>query len=613
VSVGAVVPIHSSAANPKFAHAKLRVGRVLARGANTFWRSRSAILSALASGLVLASFAGRGYAEPAARAPQYDPNQAQKNLEAIQLERRRARNGSVPLPTVPKPEISGDTKPLFKLAGVAVEGAAALPAGAIAATYRPYIGKMVSQADLSTIASKISDLYREAGFHLSRAIVPPQNIESGRIRIQVIEGAIADIVLKGAGAEQFGIRELLSPLLVECPARLATLERQLLLANDRPGVHITDTAIEEIGTASGRFRLVVDLETWHVFQSYGLDNWGTPAVGPLELYSTSALNSFLLPGDTLGLNLSNTPDKPHELGFSRLFYDAPVGTGGARLGATAAYGEIWPGDERSLIGINTRTEALQLHGSVVPIETRRSSLVLSATADYANVSETSSLGQIYDDHLRSVRAAADVQHQDDFGGQNYITVGIREGFNVLGATHQGDAFASTYNGTSLAAIADFALTRYQKLSDPWSIKVAIAGQLASTSLLESQEFYLGGPLFGRGYYSGEVSGDNGIAGAVELRFDHALGYDWLKGFQAYGFFDHGSVWNVGDWGDHTSLTSIGAGVRLHFPAEFEGDVGFAVPLDYRAPDNPGRDPHYYFSLTKSFRLCPERMRLLCSS
>ena len=44
-----------------------------------------------------------------------------------------------------------------------------------------------------------------------------------------------------------------------------TLERQLLLINTRPGVRIVDTALEEIGTASGHFRLVVSLKTWHVY------------------------------------------------------------------------------------------------------------------------------------------------------------------------------------------------------------------------------------------------------------------------------------------------------------------------------------------------------------
>src|SRR4029077_8808809 len=110
------------------------------------------------------------------------------------------------------------------------------------------------------------------GSQRSRAIVPEQDILNGRIRFQVIEGAIVDIVLKGKGVEEFGLRPLLAAGTAEHPSRLETLERQLLLTNDRPGVRITDTALEEIGTASGRFRLVVYLETWHVFQAFGLDS-----------------------------------------------------------------------------------------------------------------------------------------------------------------------------------------------------------------------------------------------------------------------------------------------------------------------------------------------------
>ena len=38
----------------------------------------------------------------------------------------------------------------------------------------------------------------------------------------------------------------------------------------------------------------------------------------------------------------------------------------------------------------------------------------------------------------------------------------------------------------------------------------------------SQQFYLGGAAFGRGYGAAEISGDNGIAGSLELRFDQKL-------------------------------------------------------------------------------------------
>ena len=158
---------------------------------------------------------------------------------------------------MPGPSGRADSRPLFVLRKVSLTGARAIPREEIARAYQPYLGKKVSQADLAAIASAISDLYRAAGFHLSRAIVPPQDIQGGHVRLQVIEGGITEVALKGEGAEQFGVRPMLDPVLAEQPSRLPTLERQLLLINGRPGVRITDTALEEIGVASGRFRLVV--------------------------------------------------------------------------------------------------------------------------------------------------------------------------------------------------------------------------------------------------------------------------------------------------------------------------------------------------------------------
>ena len=102
--------------------------------------------------------------------------------------------------------MAANSKPLFRLRGVTVVGGHAIPRERIAMTYQAYLGKRISQTDLAAIAAAISDLYRAAGFHLSRAIVPPQDIADGRVRLQVIEGGVTEVVLKGDGAEQFGIR-----------------------------------------------------------------------------------------------------------------------------------------------------------------------------------------------------------------------------------------------------------------------------------------------------------------------------------------------------------------------------------------------------------------------
>ena len=138
-------------------------------------------------------------------------------------------------------------------------------------------------------------------------------MQGGRIKIEVIEGSIAELVINGDQSGRFGLQTLLDPIRMERPSRLATLERHLLLANERPGVRVTDTALEEIGTATGQFRLTVFVKNWQVDSSFGVDNLGSSSVGPWQSYASGAFNSYLAPGDSLALDLSTILTDPRQL------------------------------------------------------------------------------------------------------------------------------------------------------------------------------------------------------------------------------------------------------------------------------------------------------------
>ncbi|WFU83748.1 POTRA domain-containing protein [Bradyrhizobium sp. CIAT3101] len=546
-----------------------------------------------------------------ANQPGFDPRQPEKYFEN-QTEQESLSRPPVKLPSVGQPNTGGDTKPQFVLRGINVSGAHVIPQDRIAALYQPYLGKKVSQADLAAIAGAISDLYRADGFHLSRAIVPPQDIADGRVRIQVIEGAIVQADLKGDGAEQFGVRPMLGPVLAEQPSRLSTLERQLFLINGRPGVRITDTALEEIGGATGRFRLTVYLKTWHVFTSFGLDNLGSSSVGPWQTYATGAFNSYLTPGDTLAVNLSTIANDPRELGFARLSYDAPVGVDGVRLGASVLYSAVRPGDARRLDSDITTTEAFEVRASTVPFMSQSSGLTLTMAGTFSNVSEHDLYGPWYNDHIRTASLTADYRLQDRFGGTNYTTMTFRQGLDVFGASHFDDDLLSRDGASSNFSVLNVWFTRYQTLTDAWSLKLSAASQTASRPLFTSQQFYLGGAAFGRGYGAAEISGDNGLAGSLEVRFDQKLNYRYWSGYQLYAFGDAGAVWNHGyRLSDGLALTSAGAGIRFFLPQDFQADLGVAVPLSYRAPDNERRSARFLFTLSSAFRLCPERGRPNC--
>ena len=542
--------------------------------------------------------------------PGYDPKQTEKRFEdQAQTPAGRPR---LPTPQFGRAETHGDAKPLFVLRHISITGAAALPPARLAELYKAFVGKKVSQADLAAITAAVGDIYGEAGFHLTRAVIPPQDIQNGRIATWVIEGSITELSLKGDGAERFGARPLLEAVLTERPSRFSTLERQLLLINSLPGVRIEDTALEEIGTGSGHFRLIVSLKTWNIFTSVGVDNLGSSSVGPWQSYGTAAFNSYFVPGDSLVVNLSTTPGDPRQLTFGRLSYEAPLGTEGARIGASGFYSEVRPGDFRRLFNDTIKTDWFEVRGSLAPVQSQKSSLTLTAAAGFSNVYENDVFGPIYADHIRTVSLTSDYRLQDSFGGTNYLTVNYRQGLDIFGASQSNDFYTSHDGASPSFSVLNFWFTRYQTLSDAWSVKLATAGQTASGPLFTSQQFYLGGLAFGRGYGSAEISGDNGFAGTAELRYDQKTSYQYLNGYQLYGFIDAGLAWNDGYRpSDGLSLTSAGAGIRLFLTEGLQADIGVAAPLSYRALDNPGRGPVVLFSLSSALKLCPSRPQTRC--
>lgn len=477
--------------------------------------------------------------------------------------------------------------------------------------YGSYLKRTVSAEDLAAIAERVTEIYKEAGFSLSRAIVPPQDIEEGHLRIQVIEGYIDDVVVI-SDQQDFGVRDLLLPLLRERPLRQQTLERHLLIASGTPGIRIADTAVDEIGTLTGRFRLSVSLEAWRMFLGAGVDNRGSSAVGPIQGYIAPAFNSLAVPGDLLDFTVSSVPDQPHELRFARAGYGIPIGNNGARVSVNVSYGEVWPGDVRRRVENVTETLRFELKGTIVPLRTRDASVWVSVAGSLEDVREHDDSGTVSDDHVRVLSAAVDTELRDRYEGSNYLTLSVRQGFNAFGASESGDPWLSRSDASGDFTVVNVLYSRFQKINETWSFNFRAAGQFASTPLLASEEFYLGGSQFGRAYDGGTISGDSALAGSIEIRYDQSVDDRRLKGYQLYGFADHGVAWDLSPGADERyALTSAGAGLRLFFADDLEGSVELAVPVDRAWYLDETRDLSVYFSLSKSLRLCPSRSSLRC--
>lgn len=64
--------------------------------------------------------------------------------------------------------------------------------------------------------------------------------------------------------------------------------------------------------------------------------------------------------------------------------------------------------------------------------------------------------------------------------------------------------------------------------------------------------------------------------------------------------------------DGIALTSAGGGLRLFLDGDLQADLGIAVPLGHREPDNWSRHPRASFTLSNALKSYPERAATRCS-
>ncbi len=239
-------------------------------------------------------------------------------VDAGQIERRLQQiRPSVPTAPAPEfqappsaPKVEGEFS--LVLTGVLIEGVTAFPVAEFGPLYAEFLVQSIGRAELDEIAVRITQTYTEAGFYLSRAIVPVQTIESGILRIRVIEGFLSGIRFEGPDKQDDLFDSYAALIADERPARLSTVERSLLLINGLPGVQVSDVQVARLDDG-GAYELVVAIDYNMAEGAANLDNRGTPEVGRLQGWLSGTVNSVAGLGERLQVDFATVPDDPKEL------------------------------------------------------------------------------------------------------------------------------------------------------------------------------------------------------------------------------------------------------------------------------------------------------------
>ena len=489
----------------------------------------------------------------------------------------------------------------FLLAGVQLSGADLLPAEDLISAYESHVAKEVDEQTIMKIVERITTRLKDAGYPLSYARIPPQHIVAGILTIDIVAGRVGTLTMTGTDTPE-RYRPMFRPLLEAPVTTQDLLERAILLLHDSAGVSVSDIALQEDAEGQGVYELALTLIEKPLEFSIYADNRGTRAAGPLQLGLSAAYNNPSGLNDQLGLTYFTTPETPEELQYFQGSYLLPVGSSGLTMRISTTYSQVDAGG--SLASVGTESSAFSTSVALrYPLRRSRSmSIWAGAKADFRDAREENDFGTVFDDRLVVLRGSVDYSSTDDYGGRNFVAIEISHGLTVAGASEHGDPALSRADGGGSFTKLSGEIHRQQELFvTGLSLSARLAGQMSSVPLLSAEEFGLGGARFGRAYQYGELTGDDGLAGSLELGYSPAMTAGPVSSPTGYLFYDIGAVWNGSGFpSGRTSLASAGAGLRFRLGESAHVGLEIAKPLTRDADEGNGRDPRFFFSLAVNF-------------
>lgn len=167
---------------------------------------------------------------------------------------------------------------------------------ALLAVLGDYAGQRYDLAGLRELADRINAHYRAHGLPFARAFLPAQDLGTGELRIEILEGRYGRVTADGAPADAAAAQRFLAPLEPGALIESAPLERATLLLGDLPGIAVTP--VMRPGTAVGSGDLAVRVARAKRYGGeLGIDNHGNRYTGRIRGRFSVYANSALTFGD----------------------------------------------------------------------------------------------------------------------------------------------------------------------------------------------------------------------------------------------------------------------------------------------------------------------------
>jgi hemolysin activation/secretion protein len=498
---------------------------------------------------------------------------------------------------------------------IVFSGNTVIPTPHLMSIAAPFIGHTLADADLQGLLQRLTDVYLQAGFSTSRAVLPDQETSAGVLRISIVEGFLEQIVVSGTRAVdpayiaarlQTGLTAPLNLAMLNANLRLLMQERGIanisaeLAPGRKPGGAILKVAVEEAALYSAGMRVANDR---------------APVVGGMHGVLDASSRNLFKRGDEIDLALGLASG----LRDMDVRVSVPWSAAGPEFSVRyfRATSELVE-EQFEVFGAKTRSSALDIGVSQVLWRRPRGCLKLSASV-VGKQSESSLNGQLFSFSpgvengkaaVRLVRLA--LQWQQQFARDSLSArIAWSAGLGALGATTHNDGLPDSRFHSA------FLQLQWLHTLGPRAGSLYLRGeaQLTSDGLLPLEKFSLGGSSSVRGYRRSRFVRDQGWAAGLEYRLPllrlpvPGLSRRSTDGqLSAVLFIDAGRAWNHGrdDFNQadpSTTLLAAGPGLRWDIGADTAAEImwgGVRRHLDNTGSDIQDLGVHFMVTARQSF-------------
>lgn len=393
---------------------------------------------------------------------------------------------------------------------------------------QPLENKKITFEQLLQLRSQITELYVKKGYITSGAFIPNnQNIASGIVKIQVVEGELEGISISGLQRLQTGYVRSRIKRFTSKPLNQKSLEQALQLLQLDPVIERVNAELTAGSTPGSNILQVIITESQPFHAGVTFANNQSPSVGSEQGSVFVAHDNLLGFGDKFNAEYGGTEGlDTYNISYS-IPFNAKDGTIGVRYSNSAS--RIIENEFRDL---NIRSEAETLSFNV------RQPLIHTPNSDFA-------LSLAFDLRRSQTFILNDIPFSFTEGpenGESRVTVIRfsqdwlkRNANSVLAARSQFsfgiDAIDATVNdsgtdGRFFSWIGQFQWV--QRLSPRILMLAKINTQLTGDSLLSLEKISIGGVDTVRGYSQNQLVADNGVVGSLEVRIPLASNVESIQ-------------------------------------------------------------------------------------